>query len=231
MSAYIRSRNDTEESNSLSNIPMPKRESSPEFSPIPTSISGFESAIEYVKIKRRQPLETSAPCERESLGLTKKVLNEHFKFIITLFLSYHSPQALEYELELGRLRAKIDKMRPEWCRLKVLKDPESKLKALGLKKKANQVEFLQEHVRLLNETCRKLKNETIVLKENVAVLGRMANVMWLMTMTMVRYSHQESEISDEDEIELLTDNLETLGDVADLMLDMSQLMGDVSAQE
>jgi hypothetical protein len=220
----------------LSNIPMPKRESSPESSPEPsesfppTSITGFKTAIEYIKVKRRQPLEKLAPWERESLFLTEKVFNKNF-IIFSLFLSDLSPQALGYELELGRLRAKIDKMRPELKRLEVLEDRELELRALGLRSKVNQVDSLQENVRLLNETCRKLKNETIVLKENVAVLGEMANLMWLMTMTMVRYSHQDMKIDDDVEIELLTENLETLGDVADLMSDMSQLMARDSALE
>lgn len=96
--------------------------------------------------------------------------------------------------------------------------------AMGFTSDVNKVESLQEYMTHLNELCRKLQKETIILKENVAVLGRMANLMWLMTMTMGRYSHQESGVDDEEEIELLTDNLMTLGDVAHLMFDMSQLM-------
>ena len=53
---------------------MPKRESSPEPSSHQTSITGFKTAIEYVEMKRRQPLETLMPLEREGLYLTEKVL-------------------------------------------------------------------------------------------------------------------------------------------------------------
>jgi hypothetical protein len=207
---------------------MSKRESSPEPSSSLTPITGFETAIEYVKMKRRQPVEMTTPLERESLFLTEKVFNKHF---IALFLSDPSPQALGYELELDTLRAKMNKMRPEIARLEALKNPQLQLRALGLRSKVNHVESLQEHVRLLKETCRKLKSEKIALEENVAVLGRMANLMWVMTMTMVRYSYQDSGISDEDEIELLMDNLEMLRDVASLMDEMSELMANVSAQE
>ena len=73
-------------------------------------------------------------------------------------------------------------------------------------------------MRLLIETCGKLKNETNVLKKNMEVLGRMANLMESIGIMMVKYSYQELRINNEDEIELLTDNLETLGDVADLLL-------------
>ena len=64
---------------SLSNNPMPKRkrESSSEPSSLPTVITGFESAIEYVKIKRGQPLETLTASERESLFLTEKVFSKN----------------------------------------------------------------------------------------------------------------------------------------------------------
>lgn len=117
-------------------------------------------------------------------------------------------------------------MRPEFNRLEMLRDPGSGLRALGSRSKVNHVESLQEHVRLLNEACKKFHNKTIVLKENVAVLGEMANIMRLMTVTMARYSREDSEleIKDENLIELLMDGLETLGDVADLMFNMSQLM-------
>ena len=73
-------------------------------------------------------------------------------------------------------------------------------------------------MRLLIETCGKLKNETNVLKKNMEVLGKMANLMESIGIMMVKYSYQELRINNEDEIELLTDNLETLGDVADLIL-------------
>ena len=49
-----------------------------------------------------------------------------------------------------------------------------------------------EHVRLLIETCGKLKNETNVLKKNMEVLGRMANLMESIGIMMVKYSYQES---------------------------------------
>jgi len=67
---------------------MPEREISPESPSPPTSITGFETAIEYVKMKRRQPLEMLTPRERESLFLTEKVFNTSSQpsFYLTLLL-------------------------------------------------------------------------------------------------------------------------------------------------
>lgn len=100
----------------------------------------------------------------------------------------------------------------------------SVLRALGLRLDINKVESLEEYVILLIETCGELSKETVALRENVEVLGRMAHLMRVMTDTMARYSHQESGVEDEEEIELLTDGLDTLRDVAGLMFDMSKLM-------
>jgi hypothetical protein len=122
-------------------------------------------------------------------------------------------------------------MKPELEMLEGLKEPESELRSLGLRSNVNEVKSLQKDLLLLNERCRMLNNEKTVLKDNAAVLGRIANLMWEMTKTMVRYSYQDSEINDEDEMEALMDNLETLGEVAELMVDMSLVMAQVSAEE
>src|ERR1700728_1088646 len=112
-------------------------------------------------------------------------------------------------------------MRPELERLQALKKPESHFKKLGLgsvnRGSVNQVEFLQDKERVLAERFRKLKNETNVLKSNVAVLGRLAKLMWVMTMTMVRDLDKDVEVHEE--------NINTLWAVAQGMIDMAPPVG------
>jgi hypothetical protein len=108
-------------------------------------------------------------------------------------------------------------MRPELKRLQALKEPESEYKGTELGGSVNRVEFFQDKERVLAERVRKLENETNVLKSNVAVLGRLAKLMWVMTMIMVKDLDQD--------VEVLGENVATLGAVAQGMIDMILLMG------
>jgi hypothetical protein len=97
--------------------------------------------------------------------------------------------------------------------LEALKEPESQFRNLGFGS-VSGVEFLQAKTRLWRERCRKLENERNFLKSKVAVLGRVAKLMWVMTMTMVQDSDQD--------VEDLRENVAMLGAVAQDMFQMTQ---------
>lgn len=115
-------------------------------------------------------------------------------------------------------------MEDELKRLRGLKEPESWLEK-------NQVEFLQDQVRLLAEHCRGLKNEKNFLKDKVALLGKVAELMLRMMLVTDDYSDQEIEHEDEWEVFRLRKNVVALGAASQLMLDMTLLMARVSAHD
>ena len=114
-------------------------------------------------------------------------------------------------------------MERELKRLRGLEEPESRLKM-------NQVEFLQDQARQLAEHCKKLKNEKFFLKDNVALLGQVAELMLQMILVTGHYSDQEIEHGDELEMLRLRKNVVSLGAASQLMFDMTLLMAQVSAQ-
>jgi hypothetical protein len=120
------------------------------------------------------------------------------------------------------LRAKIAGMNSEIERLGEHKEPESKLKKLGLElnRNDNPIKFFQDKATYLAECCRKTENEIYVLRVRVETLGRVARLMWIMTITMSRHSDEGVDL--QDRIQTLKCNMATLGEVARLMHDIAQ---------
>lgn len=91
-------------------------------------------------------------------------------------------------------------------RLRGLKAPDAQLKM-------NQVEYLRDQARLLDEGCRKLEDQKYVLQNKVEMLGQVAKLAFLYTLVM---SIEKREV--------FRENVEMLGAVSKMMYDMTKTL-------
>jgi hypothetical protein len=121
-------------------------------------------------------------------------------------LTLPSLQLSFYEVDLESQRNSVANL--EWMveRLRGLKAPDAQLKM-------NQVEYLRDQARLLDEGCRKLENQKYFLKNKVEMLGQVANLVYLFTLVM---SIEEREV--------FRGNVERLGAVSKMMYDMTKTL-------
>ena len=101
-----------------------------------------------------------------------------------------------------------------------LKGPEQRLAMGG-------VRLFQDQASHLAKRLRRLKNEKNSLEGNIAVLGRVAKLIY--GMTLVNDWDGRMGLEDEDEMAWLRENAATFGAVSQLMFDMTQLIEEASA--